>query len=209
MHAETARPTMKLLAAALEGQVIRLEPLGAPLRAEMQAALDVDPASWALQYADARGQAFDPYWSTMMRQVEAGDRIAFGARLADGRLVGTSSFLNISVADRTVEIGSTFFRPEVRGTAVNPEAKLLMMGHAFDGGALRVQFTVDSRNARSQAAVAKLGAVREGVLRRHLITWTAHRRDSVVFSVIDSDWPQVRQRLTERLQACAGPAGPA
>jgi N-acetyltransferase len=98
-----------------------------------------------------------------------------------------------------VEIGATFLNPDVRAGAVNPEAKLLMLGHAFNSGAVRVQFTVDTRNERSQAAVAKLGAVREGVLRRDKRTWTGYIRDTVVFSIIDSEWPEVRIRLEQRL----------
>jgi RimJ/RimL family protein N-acetyltransferase len=79
-----------------------------------------------------------------------------------------------------------------------------MLGHAFDSGAVRVQFKVDMRNERSQAAVAKLGAVREGVLRREARTWTGHVRDTVVFSILDSEWPAVRLRLEQRLAELTG-----
>jgi RimJ/RimL family protein N-acetyltransferase len=98
-----------------------------------------------------------------------------------------------------VEIGVTFLRPDVRASFVNPEAKMLMPGHAFDSGAGRVQFTVDVRNTRSQAAVAKLGAVREGVLRQDTRTWSGHIRDTVVFSILDSEWPTVKLGLERRL----------
>jgi RimJ/RimL family protein N-acetyltransferase len=74
-----------------------------------------------------------------------------------------------------------------------------MLRHAFDSGAVRVQFTTDVRNERSQAAIAKLGAVREGVLRRDMRTWTGHIRDTVVFSILDSEWPAVKLRLEQRL----------
>ena len=193
--------TMTLAASPLEGRFVRLQPVSADMREELRAALDVDPENWSLQYVNGSGGGFPDYWGVMTGQVERGERIAFAVRRrADGRVVGTSSFLNISAANSTVEIGSTFFHPDARGTAVNPEAKLLMMEHAFKAGALRVQLTVDSRNARSQAACAKLGAVREGVLRRHLVTWTGHKRDSVVFSVIETEWPQVREGLERRLE---------
>jgi N-acetyltransferase len=76
---------------------------------------------------------------------------------------------------------------------------MLMLGHAFNAGAVRVQFKVDLRNERSQAAVAKLGAVKEGVLRRDMQTWTGHMRDTVVFSILDSEWPAVKQGLEQRL----------
>ena len=119
----------------------------------------------------------------------------------DGRIVGTTSYLNIRREHRGCEIGSTFYEPQARGGPVNPECKRLMLANAFDQGALRVDIVTDARNLRSQAAIAKLGAVREAVLRRHKITWTGHIRDTVVFAVTDLDWPQVRDRLDRRLAA--------
>ncbi|MDQ3139246.1 MAG: GNAT family N-acetyltransferase, partial [Pseudomonadota bacterium] len=140
---------------------------------------------------------FPAFWE---RLTGTADRIGYAVRdLASGALAGTTSFLKIDPDHRKLEIGFTFFRPEFRGTMVNPETKLLMLGAAFDAGCLRVQFSVDTRNARSQAAVAKLGAVREGTVRRHLITWTGHRRDTALFSIIDDEWPAVRARLEARL----------
>jgi RimJ/RimL family protein N-acetyltransferase len=103
-------------------------------------------------------------------------------RLSDGQVVGTSAYFTASAKHGGVEIGATLLRPDVRAGLVNPESKILMLGHAFDSGAARVQFKVGSRNERSQAAVAKLGAVKEGVLRRDMRTWTGHQRDTVVFS---------------------------
>ncbi len=191
---------MQLLSAPLDGRYVRLEPVTPAMQEEMRYALDCDPDSWALQFMNGRGPGFADYWAAMVTPSPPGSRIAFGVRLrSDGRLVGTTSFHHISPANRTVEIGSTFYRPEGRGTALNPETKLLMLGHAFDQGALRVQLTVDSRNERSQAAVAKLGATREGILRRHLVTWTGHLRDTVVFSIINTEWPGIRERLLRRL----------
>lgn len=190
---------MELKAEILAGGSVRLEPVTDAMHDAMRAALDIDPDAWANQYMCGRADHFPAYWAAMTTQPH---RITFAVRLqSTGALVGTTSFLHISAANRTVEIGSTFLRPEARGTAVNPEMKLLMLAHAFEQGALRVQLTVDNRNARSQAAVAKLGAAREGVLRRHLITWTGHNRDTVMFSIIDTDWPEVRERLTARLAA--------
>jgi N-acetyltransferase len=89
----------------------------------------------------------------------------------------------------------------VRGGPANPEAKMLLLAHAFASGAVRVQLRVDARNMRSQAAVAKLGAVREGVMRRDKITWTGYIRDSVVFSILSDEWPTVRAGLERRLAA--------
>ncbi len=98
-----------------------------------------------------------------------------------------------------VEIGTSFLHPDVRSGPANPEAKLLMLEHAFHCGAVRVQFRVDTRNRRSQAAVAKLGAVREGVLRRDRLTWTGYIRDTVVFSILDGEWPRVKAQLQARV----------
>ena len=162
----------------LEGEHVRLEPAGEPngaLREELREALNVDPGTWEIYGSSAYGEHFAGFWEKL---TGTADRIGFAVRdRASGRIAGTSSFLKIEPDHRTLEIGFTFFRPEYRGTCVNPEAKLLMLGEAFGAGALRVQFRVDTRNARSQAAVAKLGAVREGIVRRHLITWTGHKRD--------------------------------
>lgn len=192
--------TMQLDAARLVGTFVSLEPVVPAMREEMRTMLDVDAQSWAIQYVCGLGEHFDSYWDAMTFPVERGNRIAFAVRLrSTGRIIATSSFHHISPPNRTVEIGSTFLRPEVRGTAVNPEMKLLMLEHAFSRGALRVQLTVDNRNQRSQRAVAKLGAVREGVLRRHLVTWTGHLRDTVVFSILAEEWPQVRDGLLKRL----------
>jgi N-acetyltransferase len=89
--------------------------------------------------------------------------------------------------------------PDARASFVNPEAKMLMLDHAFNSGAVRVQFTVDARNERSQATVAKFGAVKEGIFRQNTLTWTGHVRDTVVFSILVSEWPCVKLRLEQRL----------
>ena len=134
-------------------------------------------------------------------QQASGERMAYAVvRRDDGAVVGSTSYLNIRRLHRGLEVGATFLRPEARSTPINPESKRLLLGHAFDAGAIRVEFMIDVRNARSQAAVEKLGAFREGVLRQNKITWTGHVRDTEVFSIIDGDWPAVRQRLDYRLR---------
>ena len=104
-------------------------------------------------------------------------------------------------AARGLEVGTTFIHPDARGGPVNPESKRLLLEHAFASGIVRAEFMVDVRNVRSLAAVAKLGAVREGVLRRHKITWTGHIRDTAVHSITDLEWPQARACLDARLAA--------
>jgi RimJ/RimL family protein N-acetyltransferase len=119
--------------------------------------------------------------------------------LADGEVVGMSSYLNIDRANAVTEIGGTYYRPDVRGGAVNPAAKRLLLTHAFDGGARRVQFKVDALNARSRAAVLRLGAAQEGILRQDRVTWTGRIRDTAVFSILAEEWPKVRATLDARL----------
>lgn len=117
-----------------------------------------------------------------------------------GRIVGCSSYLDIQPKHRNLEIGATWYAADCRGTPVNPESKLLMLRHAFETlGCLRVLLKCDGRNLRSRRAIAKLGAVHEGVLRRHRITWDGTVRDTFMFSILDTDWPRVKAGLELRL----------
>ena len=196
---------MDLAIHPLGGRHVRLEPFTPALKDEVRAALDCDAEAWALVSSTSQGEAFDAGWDKSLRELETGESLAYAVRRkADGRVVGRTTFLNIRRADRGLEIGATFLHPDARSGPVNPEAKLLMLTHAFACGAMRVELRTDARNLRSQAAIARLGAVREGVLRRHMITWTGHVRDTVVFAVTDLDWPEVRARLVQRLDGAAG-----
>jgi RimJ/RimL family protein N-acetyltransferase len=191
----------------LEGHIVRMEPLMPQHKEEVRAAIDCDPASWSIMLVNPVGAGFEEYWSASCG-APLTERLSYAIRrLSDGRVVGTSTYFMASAKHGGVEIGATFLRPDVRASPVNPEAKILMLSHAFDCGAVRVQFKVDLRNARSQAAVAKLGAVKEGVLRRDMRTWTGHIRDTVVFSILDSEWPAVRLGLEQRLAELAGSSG--
>ncbi|MBM3117347.1 GNAT family N-acetyltransferase [Jeongeupia naejangsanensis] len=190
----------RLAPQTLNGSIVRLEPYADALKDDVRTALDCDPDGWNLFAMSGQGKHFESWWTTIMAQVDAGQWIAYAIRdLAGGRIVGTSSFLNLKPAQQGVEIGGTFLHPSVRSTLVNTEAKQLMLEHAFAAGVRRVELLTDARNLRSQAAITRLGAVREGVLRRDRITWTGHVRDSVLFAVTDLDWPHVRQTLTQRL----------
>ena len=104
-------------------------------------------------------------------------------------LAGMSSYLGIDENRQVLEIGGTFYRPHLRGSGFNRRVKEMMLKRAFDGGIRRVEFRVDIRNTRSQAAMKKLGAVREGVLRADRITWTGHVRDTVLFAILKDEWP--------------------
>lgn len=195
-------PVFDLRNVPLQGRHVRLEPYTAALQAPLRAALDCDADAWNLFSMSGQGEHFTTWWSKICAQIADGTWIAYAIRdLASGDIVGTSSFLNIKPDRQSAEIGATFLRPDARSSHVNPEAKLLMLQHAFDCGVRRVELLTDLRNIRSQAAIAKLGAVREGVLRRDRVTWTGHVRDSVVYAVTDLDWPDVRTRLMGRLAA--------
>lgn len=122
------------------------------------------------------------------------------AGLPVGGVVGTSSYLDVSVVDARVEIGATAFRRDAWGSGVNAETKLLLLGHAFDRlGAGRVQLKTDVRNVRSQQAIAGIGATFEGVLRRYQRRHDGTVRDTVLFSITAEDWPEVRERLAARV----------
>ena len=188
----------------LVGRHVRLEPVipesQDALRPELQAALNCDPEAWEIMSINGCGEGFEDWWGAAVGESRRGERIVYAVRrLSDGRVVGTTSLLNIRRLHRGVEVGATFLHPDVRSGPVHPESNRLLLAHAFGSGAIRVEFQIDLRNARSQAAVEKLGGEKEGVLRRHKITWTGYVRDTAVFSITDLDWPGVQQRLDYRL----------
>jgi len=186
----------------LEGRFVRLEPLAPHMKAELSDAIAGHPEDWAIMASNGGGDAYDAYWDAALRDMAQGRRIAFAIRRrSDGRIVGTTSYLDPNSRHRRVEIGSTFVSPDARAGAVNPDCKLTLLAYAFSRGAHRVEFMVDQVNARSQAAVLKLGAQRDGVLRRNMVTWTGRVRDTGVFSITDLDWPAVKVRLEARLAA--------
>ena len=194
-------PMLNLTADTLEGRYVRLEPVTVAHRDELKGAIDCDPDSWEIMSVNGCGEGFEDFWGALRGETERGERIGYAIRrLSDGKVVGTSSYLNIRRLHGGLEIGSTFLNPDARSGPVNPESKRLMLSHAFDkAGAIRVELVTDVRNARSQAAIEKLGASKEGVLRNHKITWTGHVRDTAVFSITDYDWPAIRERLEFRL----------
>jgi RimJ/RimL family protein N-acetyltransferase len=183
----------------LVGRFVRLEPLAEAHREPLRAACEADRAIWDIYPYSMAGEGFDPYWTRSMTRMAAGEAVIF-AILRDGALVGVSGF-GPDKANATTDIGGTYLHPDARGGPVNPEAKRLMLGHAFDAGARRVQFKVDAMNTRSAAAMRKLGAHQDGVLRRDQITWTGRVRDTIVFSILADEWPAVRDGLDARLAA--------
>lgn len=198
---ETLAPPalVRLKPAVLENRFVRLEPLAERHRADLQAACWADPDLWARLYSFSMlPEHFDAMWELLTGGQLSGPSLTY-AVVQDGRCVGMTSFIAIDGRNRTVEVGGTYYAPDVRGGVVNPAAKRLMMGQAFEAGMNRVQYCVDALNARSRAAVLKLGAVQEGILRAQKITWTGRVRDTVVFSVTADEWPKVRDGLDARL----------
>lgn len=185
---------------ALTGRWVRLEPLAAEHREPLRAAAD-DDRIWRHTLTLARGPGFDAWFDEAFAQRDAGRQFPFAVRhLAAGRLVGSTSYLDITPRHKRVEIGSTWYGPDVWGTRVNPECKLLLLEHAFEVlGVNRVALVTDRLNERSQRAIAKLGAVREGVLRAHMVSQGGRVRDSVVFGITTAEWPAVRAGLQARL----------
>jgi RimJ/RimL family protein N-acetyltransferase len=194
---------MNLEPAVLENAFVRLEPFEDRHKEPLRAACDADPDLWpTLYYSSLGGPEFDGGWDAIRQQQQKGWRLPY-AVLHDGECVGLSTFIDIQPKNRTAEIGTTYYRPDARGGAVNPATKRLLLAHAFACGAQRISFQVDSINARSRAAMTKLGAVQEGVLRHDKVTWTGRIRSSVIFSILAEEWPAIRESLDRRLAAFA------
>ena len=201
----------------LRGAHVRLEPL---THAHTDALWDVarDPALWTWAVSDVRTRAdFERYVGEALAAQAAGTALPFAIVAANGgersveAVAGCTRLGNADVGHGRVEIGWTFVGRPWQRTAVNSEAKLLLMRHAFEArGARRVEIRTDARNAVSRAAIARLGAVEEGTLRQHMVREAGDVRDTVTFSVVADEWPDVAARLAERLaRACNAPGVPA
>lgn len=184
----------------LSGHWVALEPLTEAHREPLRRAAD-DERIWTTTLVRAIGDGFDAWFAAALAEREAGARFPFAVRrLADASCVGSTSYLDVTLQHRRVEIGSTWYHPACWGTMVNPECKLLLLTHAFEVlGVQRVALITDVLNRRSQAAIAKLGATREGILRSHLVSQGGRMRDSVVFSILAGEWPRIRQALQARV----------
>ena len=192
----------------LVGSGVRLELLGDDAVDELYPLLS-DPQVYADGYVmHRRPVSEEDSRALVTSRFLAPGRVVYAVRLLDGLLVGTSSLLEIDLANESIHLGATLYGRRWWGTAVNPEAKLLLLAHCFDDcGFGRVKIQTDALNTHSQAAIAKLGAQREGVLRRHLRREDGTFRDTVVYSILADEWPDVRDGLRARLAAF--PAFPA
>lgn len=193
----------------LTGRLVRLEPLDPRHAADLASAVAVGDL-WRTWYTHI------PAPETMASEIEErltrhteGSMVPWAVvRAADGRAVGMTTYLSPDPANRRVEIGATWLGREVQRTGVNAEAKLLLLARAFEElGCNAVELRTHWHNHQSRAAIARLGAKEDGVLRSHVVWEDGSLRDTVVFSVIATEWPAVRRGLTERLAAGQRAAG--
>ena len=188
----------------LTGQHIRLEPL-ALAHVPALAVAGRDDSLWRyLPYGDTHNPAFMHNWvAELLERQSRGTDLPFAViHLASQTPIGATRYMDIHAADHGLEIGGTWYAPAHQRTAANTEAKYLLLRHAFEAmGVIRVQLKTDARNERSQRAIERLGAVREGVLRDHMLMPDGHRRSSVYYSILDNEWPVVKAGLEEKLKA--------
>jgi RimJ/RimL family protein N-acetyltransferase len=186
----------------LDGEFVRLEPLSMKHHEEL-CRVGLDPELWGLTTIELRtADDMRNYIETALKEQAAGSSLPFATiHKESGRAVGSTRFGEIDRANRHVEIGWTWIARDWQRTAVNTEAKYLMLRHAFETlGCIRVELKTDSLNERSRNAILRLGAKQEGIFRNHIIVHNGRIRHSVYFSIIDSEWPEVKVGLEEKLR---------
>lgn len=190
---------MKIVPAILEDERVRLEPLAEAHREGLRKAAR-EPRIWTWMLMDASGAGFDAMFDHHQRRAVQGEIIAHAVRRRpEGDLVGMTCFFLVDLVNDVVEIGGTWYAPAVWAGPVNPACKRLLLARAFDCGAGRVELKTDALNARSRAAIAKLGASFEGVLRRRQRSQFGRMRDTAMFSIVREEWPRARAGLEARL----------
>jgi N-acetyltransferase len=185
----------------LEGAQVRLEPLTLEHHAGL-CEVGLDPELWQwIPYRATTAEEMLGYLKSALKDQTAGAAQPFATvERSTGRVIGSTRYMNIDTANRRVEIGATWIAKPWQRTAINTEAKYLMLRHAFETlGCVRVELKTDALNQKSRNAILRIGAKEEGTLRRHVVTWTGRIRDSVYFSVLDSEWPQVKAALEAKL----------
>ncbi len=172
------------LSAMLTEGDVTLEPLAECHLDDLRAACAEDQEIWDIYPVSMLNDHFDE----AMKRFHATDNWVQFAVIYQNKLVGMSNYINSDAVNGVVEIGGTYIAPSVRGTGCNDAMKRLMINHAFANGYRRIEFRVDGRNTRSRAAVLKLGATQEGILRKNRITWTGYIRDTYVFGLMKDEW---------------------
>ena len=185
----------------LEGRHVRLEPLSRTHHGDLTA-VGLDPELWRWIPTQVRTpEEMGAYIETALNEQARGVSLPFAIlEKSAGRAIGSTRYGNIDRAHRRVEIGWTWVAAAWQRTAINTEAKYLLLRHAFETlGCMRVELKTDSLNERSRAAILRIGAREEGTFRNHIITSTGRIRHTVYFSIIDSEWPEVKARLQNKL----------
>jgi len=188
---------IKIQPITLEGHSVRLEPLSLSHHEPLcEAGLDFDLWHWTTQNVRTP-EDMRAYIEQALAEQARGTSLPFATiDAASGKAIGSTRYLNIDASNLRVEIGATWLTKTRQRTAANTEAKYLMLRHAFEKfGCIRVEFKTDSLNQRSREAILRLGAKEEGLLRNHMLTWTGRIRHTVYYSIIDSEWPEVKARL--------------
>jgi N-acetyltransferase len=185
----------------LTGRIVELQPLTEAL-ADALSEVGLDESIWHWSYLSLRTpDDMRAYIATALDWQQQGTSIPFAIyHLADQRYVGSTRFHTMDHKSRTLEIGHTWINPNWQRTAVNTESKYLMLRHAFEVfQCIRVQLKTDALNEKSRSAILRMGAKQEGTFRNHMITDRGRIRDSIFFSIIDSEWPEVKANLEEKL----------
>ena len=196
-------PTVKLEPVTLTGEVIRLEPLRpehvAPL---LFVGLDPELWRWTATRIETRAD-LERYVNDAIAEQNAGTALPFATvELATGRVIGSTRFGNLVPEYKRGEIGWTWVTPELQRSAVNTEAKLLMLSQAFDTwGFRRVEFKTSTRNEKSRNALVRIGAIQEGIFRQHMTHADGSLRDTVYYSIVREEWPAIKAKLRARLDA--------
>ena len=194
---------MKIEPVILAGRVVRLEPLSEAHISDL-AKVGLEQEIWHfMRYGKVETIEQLSNWVHELLELQAeGTDLPFAViSLVSGRAIGSTRYLEIDHLNRSLEIGGTWYGLDYQGKLVNTECKYLLLRHAFEVlGCVRVWFKTDSRNLRSQHAIERLGAVKEGVLRNHMTLPDGYIRDSVMYSILPQEWPGVKQQLEERLK---------
>lgn len=192
---------MHVVPAVLEGRYVRLKPLTIS-HVQPLSQVGLDEELWRWIPVPVRTAAdMTAYVETALKERDSGLAVPFvQIERASGRVVGSTRYASIERTHRRLEIGWTWVAPAWQRTVINTEAKYLLLRHAFEAlGCMRVELKTDSLNERSRAAILRIGARQEGIFRNHMITSSGRIRHSVYFSIIDSEWPEVKSRLEARL----------
>jgi N-acetyltransferase len=192
---------MEIQPITLEGLMVRLEPLALSHHAALcEAGLDFDLWRWTTQNVRTP-EDMRAYLEQALSEQARGTALPFATiDRASGKAIGSTRYLNIDPANLRLEIGATWLAKKWQRTGANTEAKYLMLRHAFDKlGCIRVELKTDSLNQQSREAILHLGAKEEGMLRNHMLTWSGRIRHTIYYSILDSEWPEVKARLERKL----------